>query len=141
MAKYPIFLELGGRRVVVVGGGVVAVRKAQVLLDAGARLVVVAERIDDMLTALCHGKNAKLIKSKYSKDYLVINEIPDVLVTGHFHQAGKEIYKGVRIATCGTFKNPHKTTKNTYALTSVGVFPVIDTGTGEITMIDLKQIP
>ncbi len=77
----------------------------------------------------------------YSKDYLVINEIPDVLVTGHFHQAGKEIYKGVRIATCGTFKNPHKTTEKTYALTSVGVFPVIDTGTGEITMIDLKQIP
>jgi siroheme synthase (precorrin-2 oxidase/ferrochelatase) len=42
MAKYPIFLELSGRRVVVIGGGTVAVRKAQSLLAAKARLVVVA---------------------------------------------------------------------------------------------------
>lgn len=70
MAKYPIFLELSKRRAVVVGGGAVAVRKAQSLLAAGARLVVVAERIDDMLTALCKDSNAELIKSKYSKDYL-----------------------------------------------------------------------
>ena len=48
-----------------------AVRKAQVLLDAGARLVVVAEHVDDMMTDLCQGRDAKLIKSKYSKDYLV----------------------------------------------------------------------
>jgi len=71
MAKYPIFLELGGRRVVVIGAGAVAVRKAQSLLAAGARLVVVAEHIDDTLTALCQGTNAELIKSKYSKDYLM----------------------------------------------------------------------
>src|SRR5512134_2980527 len=42
MAKYAIFLELGGRRTVLVGGGAVAVRKAEALLEAGARLVVVA---------------------------------------------------------------------------------------------------
>ena len=47
MAKYPIFMELGGRRVVVVGGGAVAVRKAEVLLGAGARLVVVALKPSD----------------------------------------------------------------------------------------------
>jgi len=70
MAKYPIFLELSGRRVVVVGAGPVAARKAQALLAAGARLVVVAEHIDDTLTTLCQGTNAELIKSRYSKDYL-----------------------------------------------------------------------
>ena len=54
-----------------VGGGAVAVRKAQSLLAAGARLVVVADRIDDMMMALCADSNAELIKSRYSKDYLV----------------------------------------------------------------------
>jgi len=71
MAKYPIYLELSGRRVVVIGAGAVAARKAQSLLDAGARLVIVAEHINDILTALCQGTNAKLIQSRYSKDYLV----------------------------------------------------------------------
>jgi len=71
MGKYPVFLELAGRRTVVVGGGAVAVRKAQSLLAAGARLVVVADRIDDMMMALCADSNAELIKSRYSKDYLV----------------------------------------------------------------------
>ncbi|UCE99260.1 MAG: bifunctional precorrin-2 dehydrogenase/sirohydrochlorin ferrochelatase [Planctomycetota bacterium] len=70
MAKYPIFLEMSGRRAVVIGGGVVAVRKAQSLLAAGTRLVVVAKEIDNSLTALCQHSNAELIRSKYSKAYL-----------------------------------------------------------------------
>jgi len=70
MAKYPIFLEMRGRRAVIVGGGAVAVRKAQALLASGARLVVVAKEADNALTALCQGGSAELIKSKYSKDYL-----------------------------------------------------------------------
>ncbi len=70
MAKYPIFLELGGRRTVVVGGGTVAMRKAKVLLDAGARLVVVAEEAGDALTALCAQHSAELIRSRYAKQYI-----------------------------------------------------------------------
>ena len=70
MAKYPIFLELGGRRVVVVGGGTVAVRKAQTLLDAGARLVVVTEEASDVLTVLCAQHGAEIVRSKYSKQYI-----------------------------------------------------------------------
>ena len=70
MAKYPIFLELAGRRVVIIGGGAVAARKAEVILKAGARLIVVAERIDDMLRKVCAGTKAELIESRYSKEYL-----------------------------------------------------------------------
>jgi precorrin-2 dehydrogenase/sirohydrochlorin ferrochelatase len=71
MAKYPIFLELKGRRAVIIGGGAVALRKAQSLLDAGARLVVVSEHIDEAMAALCRQANAELVKSEYSKDHLV----------------------------------------------------------------------
>jgi siroheme synthase-like protein len=42
---YPLFLRLGGRRVVVVGGGVVASRKVEELLEAGARVHVVAPEL------------------------------------------------------------------------------------------------
>jgi precorrin-2 dehydrogenase/sirohydrochlorin ferrochelatase len=91
MAKYPIFLELSGRRVVIIGGGAVAVRKAQALLDAGARLVVVADRIDKMLTVLYKNKKAELIKSKYSKDYLA-QAVLAVAATND-HKLNRRIYK------------------------------------------------
>jgi len=91
MAKYPIFLELGGRRTVVIGGGAVAVRKARSLLDANARLVVVAERVNDVLTSLCTDSGAKLIRSKYSKDYLAGAVL--VIAATNDPQLNKRIYR------------------------------------------------
>jgi len=46
------------------------VRKAHSLLAAKARLVVVAEKVNDVLTGLCTDSGAELIRSRYSKDYL-----------------------------------------------------------------------
>jgi precorrin-2 dehydrogenase/sirohydrochlorin ferrochelatase len=91
MSKYPIFLELGDRRSVVIGGGSVAARKAQALLNAGTRLVVVAERIDNMMTVICQGKNAELIKSRYSKNYLAGAVL--VIAATNNNQLNKQIYK------------------------------------------------
>ena len=91
MAKYPIFLELGNRRAVVVGGGAVAVRKAQALLAAGARLVVVSKDVDDALSALCRGANAEIIKSGYSKNYIA--EAVLVIAATSDEQLNKQIYK------------------------------------------------
>jgi precorrin-2 dehydrogenase/sirohydrochlorin ferrochelatase len=70
MAKYPIFVELGERRVVVVGGGAVAVRKAAVLLEAGARLIVVAYKPSDAMTALCTNHGAELVRDRYAKQFI-----------------------------------------------------------------------
>ena len=42
LAKLPIFVDLAGRRVVVIGGGEPVVWKAELLLAAGARVTVVA---------------------------------------------------------------------------------------------------
>lgn len=91
MAKYPIFLELGGRRAVVIGGGAVAVRKAQVLVAAGARLVIVAERVGDMLTDLCARRDVKLIRSKYSKNYLA-GAVLAIAATNN-RSVNKQVYK------------------------------------------------
>jgi len=91
MAKYPIFLELGGRRVVVIGAGAVALRKAQSLLDAGARLVVVSEHIDSAMTTLCQQANAELVRSKYSRDHLVGAAL--VIAATSNRQLNERIYK------------------------------------------------
>lgn len=54
----------------VVGGGTVALRKAQGLLEVGARLVVVTEEASDTLTVLCTQHGAELIRSRYAKQYI-----------------------------------------------------------------------
>ena len=46
---YPLMLDLTGRRAVVVGGGRVALRRAQALLAAGALVHVIAPRVDPAL--------------------------------------------------------------------------------------------
>jgi precorrin-2 dehydrogenase/sirohydrochlorin ferrochelatase len=91
MAKYPIFLEMGGRRAVIVGGGAVATQKARALLAAGARLVVVSKDIDNALTALCQGGGAELIKSRYSKNYIA--EAALVIAATNDERLNKQIYK------------------------------------------------
>lgn len=45
MKPYPVFLRLEGRRVLLVGGGSVAAAKLPALIDAGARVTVVAPDI------------------------------------------------------------------------------------------------
>lgn len=45
MGRYPLLLDLAGRRAVVVGGGPVALRRARALLDAGALVTVVAPSV------------------------------------------------------------------------------------------------
>jgi siroheme synthase-like protein len=46
VAYYPIFLELAGKPVLVVGAGKVALRKTKGLLEAGAAVTVVAPRAE-----------------------------------------------------------------------------------------------
>jgi precorrin-2 dehydrogenase len=49
MAYVPIFLDVTGRECVVVGGGEVAARKVESLLEAGARVTVVSPRLSPAL--------------------------------------------------------------------------------------------
>ncbi len=52
MGYYPLFIELDGKRCVVVGGGGVAERKVMGLLSAGAQVTVISPRITRGLKTL-----------------------------------------------------------------------------------------
>jgi uroporphyrin-III C-methyltransferase / precorrin-2 dehydrogenase / sirohydrochlorin ferrochelatase len=51
-ARHPLALDLAGRRVVVVGGGQVALRRVRGLLECGAQVVVIAPETITEVTAL-----------------------------------------------------------------------------------------
>lgn len=71
MAKYPIYLEMGGRRAVVIGAGGVAARKVQSLQEAGARVTVIAKHVQPILEEAFHLPHVELVLSAYSKEFLV----------------------------------------------------------------------
>jgi siroheme synthase-like protein len=52
VALFPLFVELAGRPVVVLGGGAVAERKVESLLEAGAVVTVVSPSLTPTLTGL-----------------------------------------------------------------------------------------
>jgi precorrin-2 dehydrogenase / sirohydrochlorin ferrochelatase len=68
--KYPIYLNLESKRAIVIGGGSAAARKILGLLDSQARIVVVADKIDEILKSRCKHSNVEFVEAKYSKEYL-----------------------------------------------------------------------
>jgi len=51
---YPAFIDLENRAVLIVGGGIVAERKVETLLETGARITVVSPQITEQLQNLAH---------------------------------------------------------------------------------------
>lgn len=66
MDYLPLFHDLRGRRVLVVGGGEVALRKARLLTDAGACLQVVAPQIDESLAILVERTGGQCLARQYA---------------------------------------------------------------------------
>ena len=61
--SYPVVLDLTGRRAVVIGGGAVALRKAQALADAGAEVTVVSP---ELLPEFHDDKRLRCLEQPYS---------------------------------------------------------------------------
>lgn len=65
ISYYPVFLDLNGRRCVVVGGGDVALRKVKPLLDSGALVEVISPRLCSGLKQLENDKKINVIGRKF----------------------------------------------------------------------------
>jgi siroheme synthase-like protein len=63
---YPIYLNLRNRRVVVVGGGEVAERKVQSLVETGAVIVVISPEVTPRIAALAQDDRVELHLRPYT---------------------------------------------------------------------------
>jgi uroporphyrin-III C-methyltransferase / precorrin-2 dehydrogenase / sirohydrochlorin ferrochelatase len=67
MTLFPLFLKLAGRKVLVVGGGPVALGKVQALLETGAAISVVAPEAVPELVALAEKGNIALDRRSFEE--------------------------------------------------------------------------
>ncbi|WP_350558232.1 uroporphyrinogen-III C-methyltransferase [Psychrobacter sp. CAL346-MNA-CIBAN-0220] len=70
MNTFPLFFKLEGRKVLIVGGGDVALRKADLLSRAGACITILAPSICAELQALLQETKHELIYENYNQTYI-----------------------------------------------------------------------
>ena len=70
MGFYPIFIELEGKTVLVVGGGNVAQRKTETLLKFGASIRIVSRELTQKLKKLVESKEIRHIGEEFKDEHL-----------------------------------------------------------------------
>ena len=75
MSYYPIYLDMNGRRCLVIGGGVVAERKIAGLLEVGALPTVVSPAITDTIARWAKDRSIELIARPYQSSDLADHEV------------------------------------------------------------------
>lgn len=91
MDYLPIFVDLKTQQVLVVGGGKVALRKASLLLRAGARLRVVTMTLIDELEELLQAGNHDIILREFCDDDLL--DVKMVVAATNNSELNQHIYK------------------------------------------------
>lgn len=70
MERLPLFLDIESKLCIVIGGGEVAFRKANLLVQAGGRLQVIAPDLCASMESLCGESQAKIIRGEFVPSHL-----------------------------------------------------------------------
>ncbi|MDR1405070.1 MAG: DNA-directed DNA polymerase II small subunit [Candidatus Methanoplasma sp.] len=73
------------------------------------------------------------------KDYLVIDKIPDIFVSGHVHGAGKMDHRGIKIINASAWQDQTEFQKAHNFNPNPAIMPIVNLGTGITRMIDFTK--
>jgi DNA polymerase II small subunit len=82
------------------------------------------------LLAPIYGGKTPLAPEK--EDYMVIDDVPDIFVTGHVHSFVKSVYKGTIVINASTWQSQTKYQKLNNFKPDPGVVAIVDLSTGEL---------
>lgn len=95
MQYFPLFLNLLGKPVLVVGGGEVACRKVEALIRAGAQVTVVSPKIERYLLELVEQNRCQWVQNFYSSE-LLTKEYWQVWATTDNPSLNHQVHKDAR---------------------------------------------
>ncbi len=73
------------------------------------------------------------------RDYLVMEYVPDIFVSGHVHGAGQEIYNGVRMINASTWQSQTEYQKMHNFNPDPAIMPVVSLSDGAIRMHNFME--
>lgn len=80
MAYFPMFIDLEGRSCLVAGGGNVALRKVEKLLEFGARVTVIAPKLRPELEKMAEAAAVTVVRRAFAEADLTGETIPALVV-------------------------------------------------------------
>jgi len=72
-------------------------------------------------------------------DYMVIDRIPDIFVTGHVHLAQISEYRGVKLINASSWQSQTSYQKMLNFIPDSAKLPIVDLKSGNVTMMDFSQ--
>lgn len=85
-----------------------------------------------------YGKNVRLAPEE--KDYLVIDQVPDVLHCGHVHQYSQDTYNGVRMTNTATWQGQTNFQKSKGIDPDVGYWSVVNLSTLDVEEYNVDDL-
>ena len=124
----PVTVEVNNIRVLMYHGmSINAISEAIPEFDPAEPIPIMETMLKKRHVAPVYGKNVRLAPEE--KDYLVIEDVPDVLHCGHVHKYGQETYNGVQMINTATWQGQTAFQKSKGIEPEVGYWSVIDLST------------
>jgi DNA polymerase II small subunit len=73
------------------------------------------------------------------KDYMIIEQIPDIFVTGHVHLANMGEYRGVTLINASSWQAQTNYQRMMNFIPNSAKLPIVDLQNGNVTMMDFTQ--
>ena len=96
MAYFPLFINLEGRRVLVVGGGTIAARRVKTLLEFGCEIDVIAPEIGTDMEVLMDHASVRWMQMEYNRDILKDSE-PVFVLAAAVHEVNTMVTEDCRM--------------------------------------------
>lgn len=107
-------------------------------LDVHKPIAIMEEILKRRHIAPLYGGSAPIAPE--ARDYLVIDRVPDVFVTGHLHTCDAGEYKGVTLINAGTWQGQTSYQKTLGIVPEPGRVPMVDLQTGKRTILRFDQL-
>ncbi|MDR3282184.1 MAG: DNA-directed DNA polymerase II small subunit [Candidatus Methanoplasma sp.] len=133
LAGNPISMKIEGRTVVSYHGKGIDDWVASVRgMSYDDPVRVMKEMLDRRHLCPMYGGRTALAPEK--KDYLVMDRVPEIFVSGHVHGAGWMNYKGVKMINASSWQSQTEFQRMHNFNPDPAVMPVVHLGTGEVEM-------